>query len=117
MASFLSPRKSAMGSENRMVPRFPNSCKISAGPTETSFDRLAPAETPILAINGASTTSTRLPPSLDSGTLKSLNASGPNIPPIIVANTMGNMVSVPIPIFSLTVPIKSQITAMTSAAA
>lgn len=45
-----------------------------------------------------------------------LKMSGPKSPPNMTANTIGNRVSVPMPMLSLSVPIKSQITEITRAA-
>ena len=57
--SLLKPNKTANGKEIKIVPRFPISCKISAGPAEIIFGKAGPASTPNLAINSATDMKTK----------------------------------------------------------
>ena len=85
MASRFRPRSRAKGSARKMVPRFPISWKISAGPAESTTSMLAPALIPSLAIKGQMATMTSLDAAFTSFFLKIFSASGPERIPRIRA--------------------------------
>ncbi len=103
----------ATGKERRIVPRLPNSCKISAGPAERILGKLGPIFVPILAVKYM--TAKPIKGEAVSISLRSTKRStGKNIP-ITNAYSMGSNSTVPGPTWKRLMPINSAIITITNA--
>ena len=107
MDSRFRPTMTARGTPIRIVPRLPNSCKISAGDAAKIFGRLGPTRQPYLAINKTRVTPNRELAVFTSLSVEILVKRGAVSTPMIRAYIMGSSTIFPTPTAMVMLPIFS----------